>query len=113
MDLFAVWDAGSVAGAIGGGMLLGAFLASFPQAIAGTPDPEHPRPVASRSALVAMLFLAWVGGIFYAGQIGNSLLIGDRGIDRIISRFLLWLLYSFGVSIGAYVVIRRRAGQTA
>lgn len=103
--LFTVWSTASVIAAIGGGVGLGAFLVLVPQAAAATrPTPGDLR----RLGAVVAAFLAWAGTVFYAGQVAEAWLTGDAGVPRIVSRFLLWIVFSVAVAAGVVATLRLR-----
>lgn len=94
------WDAGTVVLAIFGGTLFGAALQSVHNRTALV------RPF-YRSALQS-LYLIIAGLCFWPGQILEALQAGDQHIDRITSRFGLWILFSLAASVGSYVSAKPR-----
>lgn len=101
MNLFIVWSIASVLAAAIGGAVLGAFLALFPSIV-------RSQRVSPSKAPVAGLFLVYSGAVFYAGQLVDASVTADPGIARLVSRFLLWLLFSASVTGGAYLTLRMR-----
>ncbi len=104
MDVFAVWSPASVLAAITGGLVVGWTVSVL--VISNYLGVVHasPRLVATSTGLMA----AWAGLVFYVGQVTDAMLSGDPGLPRILSRFLIWLMFSAAIGVGLWIPLERK-----
>lgn len=92
-DMMTVWTlAGFVALCVGGFLVGSLYLSRL-------------RTLTSLSARQFQVLVfessAFVGSVFYVGQIIDSLIQSPDLADRVISRYLLWLMFSLALSVGS------------
>lgn len=101
----AVWSPAALAISLIGG---GVFGWSLVRVAAGRDKYPRPVPVPRGYASRGLALLMVYGGtIFYAGQVVEAIGSGDAGVDRITSRFTIWLVFCVGSGLGAYFALGR------
>lgn len=105
MDLFAVWSPASVLAAIAGGIVVGWTVSILVATNYLGVVHVSPGVISIATGLLA----AWAGLVFYVGQLADAILSGDPGLPRIVSRFLIWLMFSASIGIGLWIPLDRQA----
>lgn len=101
-ELFTVWTPASLFGAIVGGLLLGMFVAEF----------DSHRLSIGRAMIAVFGGLSIFQIVFWASQFIDTLASSGEGLAwRVISRFLLSILYVAALSIGVGIGLRRGRKQ--
>lgn len=102
-DLTSVWTPLSAGGALVSGVMFGLAFGLF--AI----NPTRSRSDLAgplRIALIATLFAASAGLVFYAGQALAGYLVADPLWFRVMSRYGPWLVFSASIGVTTWVLIR-------
>lgn len=102
-DLAEVWTPTSallaVAAGIAYGLLIG-WIATDPSYSAGTAS-------AIRLALIAVVFAASAGLVFFAAQTLGTYLSGDPNWPRVMSRYGQWLVFSGAIGVVTWARVER------
>lgn len=100
-DLLTVWTPGALLSAIVGGALLGVVVSAL----------DNPRFSAFESAALLLGFGIVAGGVFFAGQIVDTL--GSQGPAfawRVASRFGLFIVFVATMALGMGLAMRHSRG---
>ena len=95
-----VWTPGAVAIALIGGAMTGALF--------GMLLPPNPAIVGRAQIVVGFAVIGFCGVVFYIGQIIEAWAAGDPW-ERLVSRALLWLMFSLALAVAAYIAQSRTA----
>lgn len=96
-----VWTFTSVTPAIVGGLAFGVVIGLAAN------NPFFASRIAT-PGLYAVLLVAFKitsGVIFYTGQILDAYLSGDPNWTRVVSRFGLWLIFSFSIGVSVFITM--------
>ena len=102
-QLSEVWTPISIGFAIVAGVGFGYFLVGW---VASTMTWASGLATPGGVSWLAVSLVSTVGLLFYGGQVWTSYLVGDTAWTRVVSRFVLWLLYSLAIGVGTWIRIR-------
>jgi hypothetical protein len=92
-DMMTVWTFAGFSALAVGGFLVGALYLSRVRFLTTLDSSAYARLVFAETA--------FTGTVFFVGQIIDSALQDPAHVDRVVSRYLLWLMFSAAVAIGS------------
>lgn len=95
-----IWSPGTVIAALVTGFLLGFLFLGY---LAAAPTYASVRLTAAKTALFTVASTLLTGIVFWGGQTFAAWLEGDPGWPRVMTRYVLWVIWALAMGVGTWL----------